>query len=49
MTTAVIWVVVHSYQSGKSLPISTYTTIAIFVGMWLAYFKAKQKKPNGDL
>lgn len=49
MTAAIIWVVVHSYQSGKSLPISTYTSIAIFAGMWLAYFKARQKKPNRDL
>ena len=49
MTAAVIWVVAHSYQSGKSIPLSTYTSIAIFLGVWAAYFKAKQKKPNGEL
>ncbi|MDQ6478981.1 hypothetical protein [Dyadobacter sp. LHD-138] len=49
MTAAVIWVVVHAYQSGKSVPVSIYTSIAIFLGMWGAYFKAKQKKSNTDL
>lgn len=49
MTAAVVWVMASSYLSGKGIPTSIYTSIAIFTGMWVAYFKAKNEKQNRNL
>lgn len=43
-TSGIIWVIAHSLMSGKGVPTSLYTSIAIFIGMWAAYFKGRQKK-----
>ena len=43
-TTGIAWVFIHSFMSGKGFPKSIYTSVAIFMGLWLAYFKAQQKK-----
>lgn len=43
-TAAIIWVFIHAFIAEKGFPKSIYTSVAIFIGLWIAYFKARQKK-----
>jgi len=43
-TAGIAWVFIHSFATGKGFPKSIYTSIAIFIGLWIAYFRARQKK-----
>ncbi|GAB3167154.1 hypothetical protein [Telluribacter humicola] len=43
MTLGIVWVFFRTYTEGKTPPTSIYTSIAIFAGLWVAYFKAREK------
>lgn len=43
ITLALGWVVFDAFSSGRTPPGSIYISIAIFISLWAAYFKTRQK------
>lgn len=43
ITLALGWVVIDAFSSGNKPPGSIYVSIAIFISLWAAYFKTRQK------
>jgi hypothetical protein len=46
VTAIIVIIFLHATYVGKAPSTSIYTSVAIFIGLWVAYFKTKQKSKN---
>lgn len=45
-TVIITGIFLHAFYVGKAPSTSIYSSVAIFIGLWVAYFKTKQKNKN---